>query len=303
MDFLKQPVARDTTLGSSSEILGRLATLLHGLGIIGGLVLVLIGLARGSVATGATGGVFLLVGVGLHLTRGRWKPGGAAPVVPVKKAAPGALSAARAADVSAEPRQAGAAGRRPRVLLLNASLAGASGNSARLLAKLRGELAARADVEEAALAGEGAADFAALAPALRAADGLVIATGTHWDSWSSSLQKFLEDATPSEATALWMGKPAAVVVSEHSTGGKGVLSRLQGVLATFGCVIPPMSGVVISRSGWIARRHAPAESDDFWCAEDLAVVAHNLAEAAARPRVGWRAWPVDRENFSATWVE
>lgn len=299
MDFLKQPIARDTTPNSAAEIFARLATVVRIAGATVGPVLALAGLAQKSIGLLVAGGVLGAAGLILHFTRDRWDPTKKA----ANKVAPAAPVGGEPAAAATAPAREGGAARRPRVLLLNASAAGAAGNSARLLAKLRGQLASRAELTEAVLAGEGATDFAALTPALREADALVVATGTHWDAWSSPLQKFLEDATPSEATALWMGKPAAVVVSEHSTGGKGVLSRLQGVLSTFGCVIPPMSGVVISRSGQMARRHAPAEAEDFWCAEDLAVVAHNLTEAAARPRAGWRAWPVDRENFSATWVE
>ena len=134
------------------------------------------------------------------------------------------------------------------------------------------------------------------------AEGFVFGTGTHWDSWSSVLQKFLEDATEAEGTKLWLGKPAACVVTEHSVGGKGVLSRLQGVLVTLGCLIPPMSGVVLSKVAQIAVRHEPEAARDFWGAEDLKIVAHNLVEAVNGTRK-WKAWAVDREEFSARWME
>ena len=216
--------------------------------------------------------------------------------------------------------------RRPHLLLLNASLAGDAGNTAVLLAHARHLLVRRATVESLTLAPRSDKTVSpvsslnarlhaglGLNPQLRAtlarANGLLIGTGTHWDSWSSVLQKFLEDATATEGTALWLGKPAAVVVSEHSTGGKGVLSRLQGVLVTFGCSIPPMSGLVLSRAAVIASQHDPDAASDFWCEYDLRVVCHNLTEAArvtlpaakpARPR--WRTWPVDRRDFAARWV-
>jgi len=222
---------------------------------------------------------------------------------------------------------------RPHLLLLNASLAGDAGNTAVLLARARRLLARRATVESITLASaSGSQLFALSSPptfpvsqlspfnfqpssplvaALQRADGFLFGTGTHWDSWSSVLQKFLEDATATEATALWLGKPAAVVVSEHSTGGKGVLSRLQGVLVTLGCSIPPMSGLVISRAALLATQHAPdpATTRDFWCEDDLRVVCHNLAEAArvplpsAKPPLPrWRTWPVDRRDFAARWL-
>lgn len=191
--------------------------------------------------------------------------------------------------------------RRPRILLLNASLAGDSGNTAAFLAEARAHLEPVADLTTVTLAGTNAPDFNALLPTLAAADGFLIGTGTHWDSWSSVLQKFLEDATPAEGTSLWLGKPAAVVVSEHSVGGKGVLSRLQGVLVTLGCSVPPMSGLVLSRAALIAAQHDAHATRDFWCREDLAVVCHNLVEASAGT-ARWKIWPVDRTDFAAGWV-
>ena len=219
--------------------------------------------------------------------------------------------------------------RRPHLLLLNASLAGDAGNTAVLLARARHHLTRRATVESLTLAALPARTSVAdsqlstlssqlpasfnpqLRSALTRANGFLIGTGTHWDSWSSVLQKFLEEATPHEGTALWLGKPAAVVVSEHSTGGKGVLSRLQGVLVTLGCTLPPMSGLVLSRAALLAAQHAPdpATTSDFWCEADLRVVCHNLAEAARVSLAGaqpplprWRTWPVDRRDFAARWL-
>ncbi len=197
--------------------------------------------------------------------------------------------------------------RRPRILLLNASLAGEAGNTAVLLAHARRLLARRATVTSVTLAGtaagdaNGAPDFASLRPQLAAADAFLIGTGTHWDSWSSVLQKFLEDATPAEGSALWLGKPTAVIVTEHSVGGKGILSRLQGVLVTLGCTLPPMSGLVLSRAALISAQHDPDAARDFWCADDLRVVCHNLAEAASGTR-RWKTWPVDREGFADRWI-
>jgi len=221
---------------------------------------------------------------------------------------------------------------RPHLLLLNASLAGDAGNTAVLLARAHRLLARHATVEAVTLASLPTSDSPLpalgspphrspvpqlstfnpqLRTALARANGFLIGTGTHWDSWSSVLQKFLEDATASEATKLWLGKPAAIVVSEHSTGGKGVLSRLQGVLVTLGCSLPPMSGLVLSRAALLATQHAPdpATTRDFWCEDDLRVVCHNLAEAtrvtlpaAKPPQPRWRKWPVDRRDFAARWI-
>mgnify|MGYP002780993912 CR=1 FL=1 len=217
------------------------------------------------------------------------------------------------------------AAKRLRILILNAALAGGTGNTEVALTRLARLLAKNAEVRSLALAGtKRGADrsFAEVKPELAWADAFVFGTGTHWDSWSSVLQKFLEDATEAEGTALWLGKPAACVVTEHSVGGKGVLSRLQGVLVTMGCLIPPMSGLVLSKVAEIAagsekgagardkfqevggREAAKAEAsgtEDFWCTDDLKIVAHNLVEAVNGTR-RWKAWPVDRTDFSARWM-
>lgn len=297
MAFFDQPVVRDPTPNSPREILARLATVL----LIGSpLVAILVfpvALARRDERLLFTAYACAALAVTLLATRRFWR-------TPPAKADTG--TAPRAAS---EPGPAGAgASDRPRILLLDASLAGPGGNSSRLLALLSPRLSPHAELDPAALSGPRAADFAALAPRLRAADAFVFATGTHWDSWSSALQKFLEDATPAEASELWLGKPAAVLVTEHSVGGKAVLSRLQGVLVTLGCSLPPLSGLVLSRAAHAARRHAPDASateaaEDYWSPDDLDVVAHNLLSAARAPRPVWHAWPVDRRHFDRPWLD
>jgi len=198
---------------------------------------------------------------------------------------------------------------RPRILLLNAALAGDSGNTAAALDRLAAHLAPHADLTRHTLAT--APGFTPARAALAAAYALVIGTGTHWDTWSSHLQRFLEEATPAEGTALWLGKPAACLVTEHSVGGKAVLSRLQGVLVTLGCAIPPMSGLVLSLAAQLAASSADDATEittaahDFWCADDLAVVSHNLLAAARQARAtpaDWCAWPVDRTGFDRRWI-
>ena len=198
--------------------------------------------------------------------------------------------------------------RHPRILILNTALSGDAGSTAVALARVRKILAraGQAEVRVGTLLGgkeKGVVkSFTDVRSELAWAEGFVFGTGTHWDSWSSVLQKFFEDATEAEGTKVWLGKPVACVVTEHSVGGKGVLSRLQGVLVTLGCLIPPMSGVVLSKVAQIAVRHEPEAARDFWGAEDLKIVAHNLVEAVNGTRK-WKAWAVDREEFSARWME
>jgi multimeric flavodoxin WrbA len=210
--------------------------------------------------------------------------------------------------------------KRPRILILNAALAGGEGNTAVGLERVRRALArgGKAEVRVVTLVGECASDdavggkgakgFAEVKAELAWAEAFVFGTGTHWDSWSSVLQRFLEDATEAEGTKVWLGKPVACVVTEHSVGGKGVLSRLQGVLVTLGCLIPPMSGVVLSKVAQMAGGHSLAlvateakRTEDFWGAEDLKIVAHNLVEAVNGTRK-WKAWAVDREDFEKRWM-
>jgi chromate reductase len=291
--FLKQPVTRDTATRPAGDVFRRLCLLLQLLSAVLAPLLGALALIQRDEGKLRFAAVSAALAILLFFTRRFWR-----------EPAAGNTAAPVAATPAAAPSPAAPA-RRPRILILNASLAGPSGNSARLLALLAPRLAPHADLEHAALAGPAAATFATLAPALQAADAFVFATGTHWDSWSSPLQKFLEDATPAEATALWLGKPAVVLVTEHSTGGKGVLSRLQGVLVTLGCTIPPLGGLVLSHAAQIARENTPAggAADDLWRPADLDLVAHNLLAAASAPRPAYRAWPVDRADFDKPWLK
>ena len=188
---------------------------------------------------------------------------------------------------------------RPRILIINGSSGGDTGNTAVLLERAVRRLRRRAAVSVLALAP--GASYADIRPALVQADGLLIGTGTYWDSWSHHLQRLLEEATPDEGTAAWLGKPAAVFVTMHAVGGKGVLSRLQGVLNTLGCMIPPMSGLVYSLVNQAAIGAQAKGADDLWCIEDVDTICANLL-AALTPGARYRAWPTDRVSFRDPWL-
>ena len=188
---------------------------------------------------------------------------------------------------------------KPHVVLINAALGGASGNTAVYLDGLRRFLQRASTTTDLVLAD--GFTFEAVVPELRRADAIIVGTGTHWDSWSSLLQRFLEEATVSEGSSLWLGKPVGCVVTEHSVGGKDVLGRLQAVLVTFGCLIPPFGGLVLSRVAHVAGRADRDAAEDLWCPDDLAVVAHNVLQAATGRR-RWKRWPVDRTDFEAVWA-
>lgn len=297
-----KPIVRDFTPNPPQEIVKRVRAVLAPIVLLLGVTLVTTSFAARDerMLTGAyvCGAVF----IALLLVPKKWRTPPTRSGFADAPAGSGPTQVQGGALPSPEPGN-----RRPRILLLNASLAGLEGNSARLLAALEARLAVHAELRRAVLVGAKGETFAELEPALRDADAFVFATGTHWDSWSSPLQKFLEDATPAEATALWLGKPAAVLVTEHSTGGKGVLSRLQGVLVTLGCVLPPLSGLVLSRAAQQARSasggEAAAGAEDYWSPEDVSIVAHNLLAAARQPRAGWKAWPVDRADYRSIWLD
>lgn len=136
---------------------------------------------------------------------------------------------------------------------------------------------------------------------MEAADGFVFVTGTYWDSWGSPLQKFLEDITSLEASPSLMGKPVSVFVLMHSVGGKGVLSRLQGVLSTFGFLIPPMSGMVYSLVSDIALKSQSSFAKDFWQKEDIGPVLQNFLIACDQ-KTSWTTWPVDKKNPRRRWL-
>lgn len=186
----------------------------------------------------------------------------------------------------------------PSLAIVLAGLGGAHGNGARLV-----ELAAPhlVSVETQLCVLASRPGFAAHEATLARASGFVFVTGTYWDGWSSHLQRFLEEATPSEATALWLGKPAAIWVTAHSVGGKGVLSRLAGVLSSLGCSIPPMSGLVVTLANELARAHEPAAARDLYGPADLEISAHNLLEAV-RGTHRYRAWDVERGDPSIRWL-
>lgn len=186
-----------------------------------------------------------------------------------------------------------------KITLFNGSLGGDTGNSAVASLRIREELLK----QNPSLLFE-SIELCSMDPhaALRQAkgsDGFIWVTGTYWDSWGSPLQRFLEEATAQEGTSLWLGKPSAVLVTAHAVGAKGVLSRLQGVLNTLGCALPPMTGWV-----YTAAQQEALGSDlgeDFWSLADLEIVASNLLAFLERSD-RYRSWTVDRSDPHRKWI-
>lgn len=139
---------------------------------------------------------------------------------------------------------------------------------------------------------------------LEQAEGFIFLTGTYWDSWGSPLQVFLENVTELEGSSAFLGKPAVVLVLNHSVGGKGVLSRLQGVLSTLGCMIPPMSGMVYS---WVSDQllssNIKSEAQkDLWSLDDLEDILENF-QKALQIKIKWQGWPVDKKDYRKVWLK
>ena len=194
-----------------------------------------------------------------------------------------------------------------KILILNGALSGKDGNTSLFLAQLSGLL--RANGAQVAIR-HLVQDKSPGRDELSEYQGFVFASGTYWDSWSSALQNFFETSTPLEGDACWFGKPAAVIVTMHSVGGKGILSRLQGVLNSFGLFVPPMSAMVYSLVNKLAAEAAitsgSRHADDMWGPEDLATIAFNLTTAARqqfKAKVNYRSWPVDRDDPKRVWLQ
>lgn len=186
-----------------------------------------------------------------------------------------------------------------RLLVINGSIHGPQGNCGILIKALQRQ---RKDIQWDVVHLQKSTYNSRLRQKIKNAEGFLFLSGTYWDSWGSPLQKFLEDATDLEGRPEVLGKPAGVCVLMHSVGGKSVLSRLQGVLSTMGCMIPPMSGMTYALSGKLALKTKSPHAEDFWCLEDLQVIVDNLLLASAL-KTPWETWPVDRKNFRKVWIK
>lgn len=189
--------------------------------------------------------------------------------------------------------------KKAKYLIINGSPSGAQGNCARWIEQICSEYPQYAwDV----LHLSEASYSESLQEKLNQAEAFIFVTGTYWDSWGSPLQKFLEDATELEGSPVFLGKPAGVLVLMHSVGGKGVLSRLQGVLNTLGCLIPPMAGMTYSLVSALAAQQESTHAQDFWAKEDVGGILQNI-ELYLQGSRDWMAWPVDRKDPRRLWLK
>lgn len=192
----------------------------------------------------------------------------------------------------------------PTILILNGSIQGKQGNTQKLIMQLSKDLLERspqAVIEVVELSEVGDLTPIWIQQQFSRHDAFVFCTGTYWDSWGHPLQKLLEEMTFLEGKKEILGKPASVLVTMHSVGGKEVCSRLQGVLATMGFLIPPMSHLVYSLSNHLAQKSESEFALDFWSFEDLQVISHNLL-SATKSRNDFLSWAVDEKDPRRNWI-
>ena len=186
-----------------------------------------------------------------------------------------------------------------KILIINGSLGGAEGNCHQLIKIAKQNIEKQNLICEIIHLVNNKSDLVEI---IHRAAGFVFVSGTYWDSWGSPMQEFLEQTTQYEASDLFLFKPASVIITMHSVGGKGVLSRLQGVLNTIGLLIPPMSGLVYSLATQLSTQIGTNEfSDDFWNIEDIEIVIHNLITAVNQQH-SFKSWPVDRKDPKRRWI-
>jgi len=178
-----------------------------------------------------------------------------------------------------------------RLLSINGSVRGSHGNTAALLGRAASFLPHDWLHDSISLV-EYPGSVESLAERLGEADALLLGTGTYWGSWGSPLQRFLEVISAYELSPCFLGKPVGVVVSADSVGGLDIAQRLLGSLSLLGCLIPPLSTLVVSRVGVSATQADATANEDVWQPKDLEIVVHNLLLAQRARDIPWRTWPV-----------
>jgi hypothetical protein len=179
------------------------------------------------------------------------------------------------------------------LVVLDGSLRPSDGNTARALGLACAAWEGEVSVDRIALASFGGS-VEELASRVRAADGLLVGSGTYWNSWGSPLSRFFEVMTAYEATDVFLGKPASAIVTMDSTGGSEIAARLASTLVCLGCFTPPFGWMALSRVGVGLGALDPAATRDVWGPADVTVLARNLLVASRAARLPYRAWTIER---------
>lgn len=189
------------------------------------------------------------------------------------------------------------------MLIINGSIRGANGNSARIIEIIGGLVASPASYEVLTLV-DAMPSVREVRYLLETHRSFLVITGNYWSSWGSSLQRFLEVVTAYKNSPVFFGKPVACVVTMDSVGGADIAARLHAAFSGLGCWSPPCSTVVISRVGQEAIAASEGRSDDpnqdVWRPSDLTILVANLIASEKIQKVGWQKRPnlefVDRDG-------
>lgn len=194
-----------------------------------------------------------------------------------------------------------------KILIINGSIHGSQKNSGKILETLNPFFLSESKYQDVHIQVIHLAEnkeYERIEQSVLEADGIIFITGTYWDSWGSPLQVFFEMATEWEGKSHFFSKPVAAVVGMHSVGGKSVLSRLFGVLNSFGAWIPPYCGIVFSMAAQEAIKAGSKHSEDLWQEKDLKVLLDNLYQAVrltSPVKKLMSSWDIDSENYTDIW--
>lgn len=179
------------------------------------------------------------------------------------------------------------------ITIINGSLGGRSGNTGHLIKKIRKIILKEdSEIKVKIIHLHPSFDWIRVRKIIRGSDGLIFCSGTYWDSWGSPMQMLFEKMTQIEGKKHLLGKPIGVIVTMHSVGAKELVSRMQGVLCSMGCLIPPFTGFAYSYSDHIAHRSRTSGKrllDDVWHIDDLNALLHNVIEAVKGTK-NWIVW-------------
>ena len=181
------------------------------------------------------------------------------------------------------------------MLIINGSIRGNGGNSARIIDVIKRTSTMLDRSMEVLTLAEGMPSMGEVKTRLLNSDSFLIVTGNYWNSWGSPFQRFLEVVTAYENTEVFFGKPVACIVSMDSVGGIEIAARLHNVFSGFGCWSPPCSTVVISRVGQEAIEASQARKDGtnehVRRPSDISVLIENLLISEPLKNTRWLRWP------------
>lgn len=190
------------------------------------------------------------------------------------------------------------------ISIINGALGGRTGNTFNLIKKLKRTVhKIDPDIKVRIIHLAPGFNWPHVRKYIRKSDALIFCSGTYWQSWGSPLQHLFEKMTEIEGKKHLLGKPAGAIVTMHSVGGQEVASRIQGVLCSLGCVLPPFCGFAYSYADHVAhksRYHGKKLLDDVWHIEDTFALVYNIIEYMKGTNK-WKVWDfLDTEAYDPT---